>query len=538
MHFRASGIKRTFSMKFKKLSLIIISFILAVCMALPLAACEDNGTSNSNPDSGTTNPDDGNGESGDNTPTDPVQLVAPQISLNQSTGVITWFAVEHANYYEVYEGEKVVAKQTATSYTITKTAVGSYTYAVKAFSVSEAYTASEYSNAVTYVVKPEGVEPLSAPVITLKDNKITWTAIENATAYEIYEDGEKLTQVTDTEFNIERTLAGVYIYKVRAISDDTVHFEPSEFSNSVTYSVSVRAVGFKVTVTVPSGYPALVQVALYKDGETTPVATKAVSFTGTRGSVEFFNSNEYNYRASIVFVAKGYMATSVRLSASNNEGEIMIISLGGSEMLKVGTNTFKVNNIDQTGADQIYYFMPEKDGMYTLDASLESKDMYISVDRSLYIDTAGDLNIASFRAEAGVPVEITVVGFEIGTFSFKVVEGELEQSLKIGIGWGNRANYIFGDCTRTLEIANPDYYVFEFGFAGLGGRMITLTIDGKDYVFGRYDEETTDVENWLVIPLNKGTHEVTITTVGFNSDNEFGYCVLCIYQGEELRSAN
>ena len=507
-------------------------------MALPLAACEDNGTSNSNPDSGTTNPDDGNGESGDNTPTDPVQLVAPQISLNQSTGVITWFAVLNANYYEVYEGEKVVAKQTATSYTITKTAVGSYTYAVKAFSVSEAYTASEYSNAVTYVVKPEGVEPLSAPVITLKDNKITWTAIEHATAYEIYEDGEKLTQVTDTEFNIERTLAGVYIYKVRAISDDTVHFEPSEFSNSVTYSVSVRAVGFKVTVTVPSGYPALVQVALYKDGETTPVATKAVSFTGTRGSVEFFNSNEYNYRASIVFVAKGYMATSVRLSASNNEGEIMIISLGGSEMFKVGTNTFKVNNIDQTGADQIYYFMPEKDGMYTLDASLESKDMYISVDRSLYIDTAGDLNIASFRAEAGVPVEITVVGFEIGTFSFKIVEGELEQSLKIGIGWGNRANYIFGDCTRTLEIANPDYYVFEFGFAGLGGRMITLTIDGKDYVFGRYDEETTDVENWLVIPLNKGTHEVTITTVGFNSDNEFGYCVLCIYQGEELRSAN
>ena len=506
-------------------------------MVLPLVACKDDGSGNNNPDSGTTNPDD-NGGGGE--VTDPVQLVAPVIYLNQSTGVITWNAVLNANYYEVYEGETVVAKQTATTYTIKKTAVGSYTYSVKAFSVLSSYTASELSNTVTYIIEPkvEPAEPLATPVITLTDNEITWTAIAHATAYEIYENEVKIGQVTTTAFTISTILAGEWVYAVKAISSDTVHFEPSALSNTVTYTVAVRELGFQVTVTVPSGYSAPVQVALYKDGETTPVETKEVSITGTQGSVEFSQSNEYSYTASIVSVATGYKATSVRLSASNNVGEIMIISLSGSKVFNVGSNSFTVTNNNQAGADQIYYFLPENSGVYTLDASPESKGMNISVDRRLFIDTASEMNITSFRAEAGTLMEITVVGFELGTFSFKIVEGEVKQDLRIGIGYGNRPNYIFGDCTRTLEVSTPDYYVFEFGLMSLAGRTITLTIDGQDYVFGGYDEETTDVENWLKIPLNEGTHEVTITTTGINPDDEFGYCVFYIYQGEERRSVN
>ena len=505
-------------------------------MALPLVACKDDGTSNNNSGSGTNNPDDGD----DGDTTDPVQLVAPQISLNESTGVITWNAVEHASAYEIYENDELATRNPSTTYTIKKTAVGSYSYTVRAISSSSAYTTSEFSNTVTYTVAPkvEPAKPLSAPAITLKDNQITWSAIEHATAYEIYENGEPLTQVTDTSYDITFTLAGVYVYKVRAISSDTVHYEPSEFSNTVTYSVSVREVGFLVRVTVPSGYSAAVQVALYKYGETTPVETKMVTMSGTQGSVEFDQTNEYSYTASVVSVAAGYIATSVKLSASNMEGEIKIISLGGSEVFKVGTNSFTVKNKDQTGADQIFYFLPENDGVYTLDASNEKKDMYISVNRTLYIDTASELNISSFRAEAGTLVEITVVGFEIGNFSFKIVEGEVKQDLRIGIGYGNRANYIFGDCTRTLEVSATDYYVFEFGFAGLGGRTITLTIDGKDYVFGGYDEEEGEVENWVSFALKSGTYEVTITTTGFNPDDEIPYCVFFIYQGQELRSVN
>ena len=507
-------------------------------MLFSLAACKDDGSSNNNPDNGgTTNPDENGGEDGDGEVT-AVQLVAPVIFLNQSTGVITWNSVLNANYYEVYENSNFVVRNTSTTYTIKKTAVGSYSYTVRAISSSSAYTTSEYSNTVTYVIEPkvEPAEPLVTPVITLKDNQITWSAVTGATAYEIYENGKKLTQVTTTAYTITNTLAGDWVYAVKAISSDTVHYSPSKLSNIVVYSVDVENIGFVVTVTAPVSFSNSVQVALYKNGEA--VETKAVQIVGGSGSVSFNQTNEYSYTAGIVSVPTGYIATTVKLSASNMEGEIKIISTSSSEMLKVGANTFKVTNFDQVGADQIYYFLPENDGVYTLDASLESKDMYISVNRNLYIDTAGELNISSFRAEAGVLMEITVVGFEVGTFSFKIVEGEVKQALRIGIGYGNRANYIFGDCTRTLEVETPDYYVFEFGYAGLGGRIITLTIDGANYVFGRYDEETTNVENALVIPLNKGTHEVTITTTGFNPGDEIPYCVFFIYQGQELRSVN
>ena len=502
-------------------------------MALPLVACKDDGTSNNNPDNGTNQGDNG-GEDGDGEVTDPVQLVAPVISLNDN--VISWSAVAHATAYEVYENGNFAARNTATTYKITKTAVGEYVYKVRAISASASYTTSEYSNTLTYIVEPkvEPAEPLSAPVITLTDNEITWSAIAHATAYEIYENELKIGQVATNSYTITNTFAGEWVYAIRAISSDTVHYEPSALSNTVTYTVQVRALGFQVTVTVPSGYSAAVQVALYKDGETTPVETKPVTISGTQGSVEFSQSNEYSYTASIVSVATGYKATSVRLTASNNEGDIMIISLSGSKVFNVGLNSFTVAN-NEVGSDKIYYFLPENSGIYTLDASLESKGMNISVDRNLYIDTASEMNIAPFRAEAGTLIEITVMCSQTGTFNFKIVEGEVKQDLRIGIGYGNKANYIFGDCTRALEIETVDYYVFEFGLMSLAGRTITLTIDGTDYVFGEFDEDSGDVTNWLVIPLNEGTHEVTITTTGFNPKDEFGYCVLCIYQGEELR---
>ena len=496
-------------------------------MALPLAACEDNGTSNSNPDSGTTDPDI----------TDPVQLVAPVISLNESTGVITWNAVENASYYEVYENGKVAVRNTSTTYTITKTAVGTYNYTVKALSISEAYTESEFSNTVTYKVDPQVVpaQPLSAPAITLKDNQITWSAVEHATAYEIYENEVKIGQVTTTSYTITNTVAGEWVYAVKAISSDTEHYSPSALSNTVTYSVAAEEVGFTVTITAPTSFSSTVYVALYKDGKLT--ATKSVTLSGGKGIVTFESDNSGNYSATIVNLPSGYAATTVRFSPSNKEAEIKIISLNSSSVFKIGSNTVAVSE-QQTGADKIFYFLPQKEGFYTLDASNEGKDMYISVDRTLYIDTASDMNIASFRATAGELMEITVVGFESGTFIFKILEGEVKQDLRIGIGWGNKANYIFGDCTRNLEISSPDYYVFEFGFAGLANRLITLTIGGKDYVFGEYNEDTDEVTNWLVIPLDKGSHEVTITTTGFNPGDEFGFCVLCIYQGDELRSAN
>ena len=487
-------------------------------MAFSLVACtEEGGKTPENPDSGTTQPDDGNGN-GEGETKDPVQLIAPVISLND--GVISWSAVAHASAYEVYENDSLARRQTATTYTVTKTAAGEYVYKVRAISSSSSYTTSEFSNTETYTVEPkvEPAVPLTAPVITLTEKQITWSAVANATAYEIYENGVKVGQVKTTSYTITNTLAGEWNYTVVAISSDTEHYSPSEPSNTVTYTVTATVVNYVITVTVPSGYSAPVQVALYKQGETTPVETKSVTVSGGQGRVEFTQSNEHVYTASVVNVATGYTATTARLTASNTNGAIKILKLDGNDMFKLGKNSFTVaNNNDAIGADKFFYFVAGESGTYTIDCSAETKDMYLSINGTLYIDVKNEQYYATFHAEAGELFEICVVGHESGTFNFEIVEGEIKQYFRIGAEYGMRPNYVYADCTRYLTVTTPGYYIFECSFATLSGKSLTLTVNGVDYFFGDGEEEGEAI-HMLQIPLNSGEHTFTVKVDGIVLD--------------------
>lgn len=126
-------------MKKKKL----FSLFVAACMgAAVFAGCADN--------SGGGN-GDGGGNGGDDTTPSVTQLAAPQISLSEN--VISWSAVTNADGYTVYQGDTVAGTVTATSYTISISDPGSYTFAVVATSTDEKYSDSEKSNTVTYTVE-------------------------------------------------------------------------------------------------------------------------------------------------------------------------------------------------------------------------------------------------------------------------------------------------------------------------------------------------------------------------------------------------
>lgn len=91
-------------------------------------------------------------------PAQPAALAAPVITLTDN--VISWNAVEHATGYTVKEGAVSVAENiTQTSYTVTKTEAGSYTYTVIALSTDGNYTQSPASNAVTYTVSSQPPAP-------------------------------------------------------------------------------------------------------------------------------------------------------------------------------------------------------------------------------------------------------------------------------------------------------------------------------------------------------------------------------------------
>lgn len=84
----------------------------------------------------------------------PAALAAPVITL--SDNVISWNAVEHATGYTVKKDAAAVSEnQTATTYTITETAEGTYSFTVTALSTDKNYTQSPASNTVTYEVKPQ-----------------------------------------------------------------------------------------------------------------------------------------------------------------------------------------------------------------------------------------------------------------------------------------------------------------------------------------------------------------------------------------------
>ena len=193
----------------KKFSLILFISMFMLCVIFSLTAC-------------------GKGENA------PVALSAPQIEIAEN--IISWTAVDNADGYEVYENGSKIKSQAETTYTITQSVPGTYSYTVKATSNDSNYTQSPLSNAVEYTVS---AIQLAAPVLTRQDKTISWGAVENASGYEVYENGELVSSQTQTGYTIEKTAAGEYKYAVKAVSSDTKYTE-SQLSAEVTYIISTQ----------------------------------------------------------------------------------------------------------------------------------------------------------------------------------------------------------------------------------------------------------------------------------------------------------
>ncbi|MCH5143104.1 MAG: hypothetical protein J1G07_05310 [Clostridiales bacterium] len=171
----------------------------------------------------------------------PTQLTAPTITLVGN--LITWNTIENASHYEVYEGNIIVARVVATSYTINKTAVGVYSYSVKAASSNPNYLTSEKSNVEQYtVVDSSQNTKLAAPQISLDEEKgvITWNEVEHATGYIVMENGMAVSSVTETSYTITQTVVGTYSYTVRATSTNPA-YTTSDNSNEESYTVKATS---------------------------------------------------------------------------------------------------------------------------------------------------------------------------------------------------------------------------------------------------------------------------------------------------------
>ena len=129
----------------------------------------------------------------------------PQCVSNSSSIKLSWTASSNATKYDIYRnGSLYAADQTGTSFDNTYVTTGtSYTYYVKAKNATGSVNNSNGTLSRTATCAPGSFSVTATAICSGSTSAInvTWTASANATAYDIYRNGNLYaTDVTGTEF--------------------------------------------------------------------------------------------------------------------------------------------------------------------------------------------------------------------------------------------------------------------------------------------------------------------------------------------------
>ncbi len=189
-------------MKHTKLSRILL-FILAMVMTLALAGCFW-------------------------TETPAEKLEAPTLTVDAA--VVSWQPVTGAEKYIVFVNG-ASSETTETSFSLEGREPGAYDVQVQAVKGEEKATSEVATVKITAT--------LSAPEITLSGNSVSWSAVENATGYEVFVNGESRGTVSGTTYAVLENAVGEYKITVKAIGNDI--FFASGLSNELTYTVKEPA---------------------------------------------------------------------------------------------------------------------------------------------------------------------------------------------------------------------------------------------------------------------------------------------------------
>ena len=161
-------------------------------------------------------------------PRETQKLDDPTITLIGDT--ISWNQVEDAVSYSIYISGKAsyTISTTETSYNLSNKITSGGTYYVKVRAIGSVL-ASDCSNQVTYILA------LSAPVISLNQNVLSWNAVTNATSYYVYKDGSEwfITSSTSIDLLSYSLDGGSYSISVKAYASN---WDLSASSNLVLYT--------------------------------------------------------------------------------------------------------------------------------------------------------------------------------------------------------------------------------------------------------------------------------------------------------------
>lgn len=462
-------------MKFKKTSIIFLSAVCAALMALGLAACGGN----------------------NNAPT----LASPVISHDGR--LIEWEAVEGATGYEVLENGTSVGTVEELSYTIAQSAGGEYSYTVKA--TGEGGAISEESNALSLTV-------LSAPVISISGDTISWAKVEGASYYQVYigETKYKRYGATTVSSKIDSTKLAPGSYTCTVVAEGKDDVLDSVHSNGVEYKTPLP-----VTVNAPADYTGSVTVKIYSGS--TEVGSQTVTLTDGTGTAEF-DLGVGNYVVKTT-VDDGYVAAWEYITEANPGATVTIIKKTDENTLAVGENTVTVPAATGEDGEAVMYlvYIAQKTGIHSIVGS-EGDSYTIALKGRTVVAPASGIEIGNFEAEDGEPLVFTITG--AGEHTFELADEDIPHPIKLSPYYvvddqqdhpEVQANIFTTSCTGVISITEADTYTFFFTTATLGGRTVTITVNGHDYVFNGDASQQK-------IALAAGETTITIKVEGTNAD--------------------
>lgn len=169
------------------------------------------------------------------------KLETPVIYITGNT--LTFNLIAGADEYNIYKDGTFLVTITASPYNLDNVITATGTYEITMTASGDGVTTSDPSEPVTFD-KTSATPQLSAPVISASGNILSWSAIANATKYEIYNDGTKIATTTGLSYDFNSSPDGTYKFTVKATADGYI---TSDASNLVTYTKTTVVNQYVVT---------------------------------------------------------------------------------------------------------------------------------------------------------------------------------------------------------------------------------------------------------------------------------------------------
>lgn len=433
----------------------------------------------------------------------PAALQAPVVTI--VNGILTWDPVEGAEAYIVYENYLPVARITNPGYRCEPSSYGNIIYTVVAYPADgdERYFVSEASEPVIFNFSDDRPQ-LPAPSLSLQTRTnamgeeykvIAWSQVAQANGYEVYENGRRVFVTEGLEYALTRVQPATYSYTVKAVSDYL--YKASEFSQPLEYVIDTENINFSLSVTLPEDFSQqMITVALYRTINGLPQsAVKQVTVPSANAANVILSApNNAEYILKITSqLPNDCAASEAKVSAAATSAEITVYKKTEYRSIVVGNNSFTVINSRQDdapngiGTTQTgYLFVAPEAAQYYIQ-STSDLSMNIWFNDKCVIENSQWLTQYAFTADANEAIEVSFAGHEAGSHTFRIVKGELKQSLRIAKGWGDGPNNVVVDGDNSavfyLTLEETTTLTFMFGTGNLGLRYVTVTIDGVDYDF-------------------------------------------------------